>query len=216
MSSDTDKALRSEAMLGEVAELALMVARELAVRLRGSEDVGEAVALAGAFNKASRAVRLTLALDARLDREAAREAAAAAREAQARAAADAEAQAQADAARAAEQRHSDARAAAARAKADPVEARKERVRGLLNRLLWNESESDQEDYEVLVDDLNARLDEAALSPDFTELPIEALARRVIADMGLSDDFALSLGEPQKIQAPAARARALKPALADTG
>jgi hypothetical protein len=196
--SGTDKALRSEAMLGEVAELALMVARELAVRLRGSEDVGEAVALAGAFNKASRAVRLTLALDAKLDREAARDAAAAAREAEARA--EGEAQAQAEAAQAAEPWR----------EADPVEARKARVRGLLNRLLWNEAESDQEDYEVLVDDL----DEAALSADFTELPIEALARRVIADMGLTGDFALSLGEVQKVQAPAAPARALEPA--DTG
>lgn len=214
MSRDTDKQLRSEAMLGEVAELALMVARELAVRLRGSEDVGEAVALAGAFNKASRAVRLTLALDAKLDREAARDAAAAAREAEARAAAEAAGQAQADAERAAEQRLHDMRAAAARAKADPVEAKKARVRGLLKRLLWNEAEGDEEDYEVLVDDLDARLAEAALSPDFAELPIEALARRAIADMGLDAEFALSLREPPNTQAATAPAR--QPALADTG
>ena len=171
-----------------------MVARELAVRERGSEDVEETVALAGAFHKATRAVRLTLALDAKLDREAARDAAVAAR--------DAQAQAEAEATRAEEQHRQDRRAAAANAPADPAEARKDRVRSLLNRLLWNESESDPDEHEVLVDDLNARLEEAALSPDFAELPIEALARRMIADMGLSGRFALSLGEARPAQAAA--------------
>jgi hypothetical protein len=66
----------------------------------------------------------------------------------------------------------------------------------VNRLLWTESEGDQEDYEVLVEDLDARLDEAALNPDFETLPIETLTRRVIADMGLTGRFALSLGEPE--------------------
>ena len=156
-----------------------MVARELAVRLRGSEDVDESVALAGAFNKVTRVVRLTLALDAKLDRDAGRDAAVAARQAEAQAA------------------------------ADPVEARKVRVRGLLKRLLWTESEGEAEDDEMLVEGLNARLDEAALSPDFMDLPIEALARRVIADMVPSGRFALSLGEPKS-------APAREPAQADTG
>lgn len=49
---------------------------------------------------------------------------------------------------------------------------------------------------MLLDDLNTRLEEAALSPEFVALPIEALARRVIADMSLSGRFALSLGEPK--------------------
>lgn len=205
MARDMHKRDRAEAMLGELAELGLMVARELAVRVRGSEDVDETVALAGAFNTATRVVRLTLALDAKLDREAARDAAVAAQQAKAEAAGDAEVVA-AQLRQAAEQRRDDARAAAGNL---PVEARKGRVRDLLNRLVWNESEGDREDYEVLRDDLNARLEEAALSPEFMELPIEALARRVIADMDLSGDFALSLGESKP-----APVRELQPA--DTG
>jgi hypothetical protein len=182
MARQPEKQARAEAMLGELAELSLMVARELAVRLRESEDVDETVALAGAFHKATRVVRLTLALDAKLERDAARDAAA---EAQAALQIQAETERRADAR---------ARAAAALEPADPVEARKDRVRGLLKRLLWNESEGDDEDYEVLVEDLDARLDEAALSADFATLPIETLARRVIADMGLSGELTLSVCE----------------------
>ena len=209
MSRDTQKQARSEAMLGELAELGLMVARELAERLRESKDVGETVALAGAFQKASRAVRLTLALDTKLEREAARDAAA-----EAQAAHATEAAADAEAARAAERRRAEeAHAAKAAEPPDPIETRKDRVRNLMNRLLWNESEGDEEDYEVLVEDLNARLDEAALSPDFEALPIETLARRVIADMGLTGRFALSLGEaPPPPPPPPTR----EPRPADTG
>ena len=65
---------------------------------------------------------------------------------------------------------------------------------LLHRLLWNESEGDTEEFDILREDLDARLDEAALSADFETLPIETLARRVIADMGLSGDVTLSLCE----------------------
>src|SRR5882724_9142321 len=86
MPCQPEKWARAEAMLGEIAELALMVARELAVRTRESEDVDQTVALADAFQKVSRVVRLTLALDFKLERDAARDA----REAEA---AEAEAQA---------------------------------------------------------------------------------------------------------------------------
>ena len=178
MSCQPEKRARAEAMLGELAELGLMVARELAVRTRESEDVAQTVALADAFQKVSRVVRLTLALDVKLERDAARDA---------REARKAEAEAQAQAARRAE-------ASAPRAAPDASEARKSRVQNLLNRLLWNECEGDSEDYAVLFDDLSARLDEAALSADFESLPIETLARRVAADMGLSGDVTLSLCE----------------------
>ena len=203
MTRQPEKQARAEAMLGELAELGLMVARELAVRVRETEDAADAVALAGAFHQATRVVRLTLALDAKLERDAARDAAAGAQ------AARAEAEAEAD--RAADRRRAEARAAKAAEPADPVEVRKDRVRGLMNRLLWNESESEEEEYEVLVADLNARLDEAALSGDFESLPIETLARRIIADMGVRGRFALSLGE-----APARDAPQRTPASADTG
>ena len=165
-------------MLGELAEHGLMVAKDLAVRLRACEDASEAVALAEAFQKVSRVVRLTLALDSKLDRDAAREALALAREA----------------------RKIEAEAALAQTPQaenvapGPVQARKGRVRSLLNRLLWNETEGDYQEFEVLRDDLAARLDEAALSPDFETLPIETLARRVIADMDLSGELILSVCE----------------------
>jgi hypothetical protein len=200
MPRNTDKQARTEAMLGELAELSLGVARELATRVRESEDAGETVALAGAFQKMSRVVRLTLALDAKLEREAARDAAA-----DAELARQTQAAAEVDAAL----RRAGFPGAAASSSPDPLAARKARVRGLMNRLLWTESEGEEEDYEVLVEDLNARLDEAALSPDFETLPIEALARRVIADMGLTGEFALSLGEPRS-------APAREPEPADTG
>ena len=209
MSCQPEKRARVEAILGELAELGLMVARDLAVRARASEDAGEAVALAGAFQTMSRAVRLTLALDAKLERDVARDAAVEAQAARA-AQADAETLALHKAER---RRAEEARAAKAREPTDPIEGRKGRVRGLMNRLLWNESDGVEADYEVLVEDLDARLAEAARSPDFEALPIEALARRVIADMDLAGPFTLSLGEtgPHAQKTPQ---RA--PELADTG
>ena len=199
MSHLTEKQARAEAMLGELAEQGLRVAKELAVRLRECEDADQAVALANAFQKVSRVVRLTLALDFKLDRDAAR----ATREAEQAAAETA----RADAARAALAPRP-ARAPTA------VEARKDRVGKLLHRLLWNESEGDTEEFDILREDLDARLDEAALSADFETLPIETLARRVIADMGLSGDVTLSLAETPAQDAAQASQR--PPELADTG
>ncbi|HEX3365006.1 hypothetical protein [Phenylobacterium sp.] len=192
MTRKPEKQARAEAMLGELAELALMVTRELAVRVRQSEDVDETVALADAFQKTSRVVRLTLALDFKLERDAARDAKKAAREAEA----------------VAPPPVPPARPAPSR-----IEQRKSRVRNLLNRLLWTESEGEEEDYEVLFDDLTARLDEAARSPDFETLPIEVLARRMIADMNLSGDLTLSLCETSTERGEEG---SRQPPLADTG
>ena len=199
MTGQSEKRVRAEAMLGELAELGLMVARELAVRTRQSEDVEETVALAGAFQKVSRVVRLTVALDFKLERDFVRDARAQAREAE---------KAESDAAT--QRRLAALGLVATGAAQGPIEARKSRVSKLLSRLLWNECEGDSEEYEVLSDDLSARLDEAALSADFETLPIEILARRVIADMGLSGELTLSLGEtpagdveaPQRTPEPA--------------
>ena len=196
MSCQPEKRARAEAMLGELAELGLMVARELAVRTRESEDVEQTVVLADAFQKASRVVRLTVALDFKLERDASRDARAQAREVQA-----AEAPKQAE-------------ASTLRAAPGPIEARKSRVQNLLNRLLWNECEGNADEYEVLFDDLSARLDEAARSDDFETLPIEVLARRIVADMGLSGELTLSLGEARAQDAAQTSQR--PPELADTG
>ncbi|HEX3367181.1 hypothetical protein [Phenylobacterium sp.] len=194
MPRQPEKQARAEAMLGELAELALMVAKELAVRLRESEDVEQTVALADAFQKTSRVVRLTLALDFKLERDAARQAQELAREAEAASSAP------------------PPPVQPARAAPNPIEQRKSRVRNLLNRLLWTESEGEEEDYEVLCDDLTARLDEAARSPDFETLPIEVLARRMIADMNLSGDLTLSLCETPGEGGD----ESSQPQLADTG
>ena len=86
MADATAKRERVEQILGELAELSLMLARDLAVQARACEDPEEKVALAAAFQKTARTTRLTLALDAQLDRQAARDAREAAREAQAQAA----------------------------------------------------------------------------------------------------------------------------------
>jgi D-serine deaminase-like pyridoxal phosphate-dependent protein len=196
MSRSPEKQARAEAMLGELAELGLMVAKELAVRVRESEDVDQTVALAGAFQKVSRVVRLTLALDFKLERDAAREAQAEAQQAEAEAA--------------------QLRQAEAVRAPPPVpnatEVRKTRVSNLLTQLLWNESEGDSEEFDILLEDLSARLDEAARSPDFETTPIETLARRIAADMGVSGEFVLSLCETTSPEG----GEAAEPSLADTG
>jgi hypothetical protein len=167
-----EKQARSEAILGELAELGLLLARDLATQARACEDLEQQVALAEAFNKTSRAVRLTLALDAKLDRDAAREA----REAEAHA--------------------SRAPAAnAGKAAAGPANARKAKVRDLLDPLIWNEVEGDEDGYDLYVIELNQRLDEASLAPDFEDTPVEVVARRIAADMGLYSDIAGSSCEP---------------------
>jgi hypothetical protein len=167
-------------MLGELAEHALAVAKDLSQRLRECEDTDQAVALADAFHKVSRVVRLTLALDFKLDRDAVRDD----REA---------AKIEAEQAQVAAAQIAVAERPAPRAPS-PIQARKDRVGNLLYRLLWNESEGDTEEFEILQEDLRVRLDEAARSPDFETLPIETLCRRMIADMGLSGELKLSLCE----------------------
>jgi hypothetical protein len=179
-------------MLGELAELGLMVAKELAVRVRESEDVGETVALAGAFQKVSRVVRMSLALDFKLDRDAAREAAEQAREARAEAM-EAE-KAEADRALAHHHRH------------------KDRVRAAVTRLIWRETE-DEFESEDLLEALEARLGEEAVAEGFEDTPVEILVRRIVADMGLSGEVELRRCEPP---VPAKGAAARGPQPADTG
>jgi len=198
----TAKRERAEQILGELAELSLMLARDLAVHAREAEDADEKVALAAAFQKMARTARLTLALDAKLDRDAARDAAAAAKAAQ-EAAAD-RALRESRIMKAAEAAH------LAMTDPSPEEIQKRRVRAVLNRLLWNEAEGDQEDYDVLVEDLDARLDEIEAAPGFADLPIEVLARKLKADMRLVGELVVTTAErilPANTPAPA---------LADTG
>jgi hypothetical protein len=202
MSDDTANRERAEQVLGELTELGLMLARDLATQARAAEDTQEKVALAAAFQKTSRAVRLTIALDFKMTRDAARDAAEAARDASAQAA-DA-ALRESAIVEAAEAAH------VAMTHPAPGETQKRRVHGVLNRLLWDESEGDREDYEILLEDLDARLDEAEDAPGFADLPIEVLAQKLKADMRLSG--ALIVTTAQNLVA----ANAPAPPLADTG
>jgi hypothetical protein len=202
ISRDAAKRERAEEILGELSELGLMLARDLATQARAAEDTGDKVALTAAFHKTSRAVRLTLALDFKLTRDAARDAAEAARDERAQAA---------DAALR-ESRIMQAAEAAHVAMTDPTptQIQKRRVRGVLNRLLWDESEGDQEEYDVLLEDLDARLYEAEDAPGFADLPIEVLAQKLKADMRLSGALVVTTAE--KLVA----ANHPLPPLADTG
>jgi hypothetical protein len=202
MSIDTAKRERAEQMLGELAELSLMLARDLAVQARSAEDADEKVALTAAFQKTARTVRLTLALDFKLTRDAARDAREDAREA--KAAADDTALRESRIMKAAQAAH------LAMTDPTPEDIQKRRVRGVLNRLLWDESEGDQEEYEVLLEDLDARLYEAEEAPGFADLPIEVLAQKLKADMRLAGDLIVTTAETL------VPANAPQPPLADTG
>ncbi|HMC95909.1 MAG TPA: hypothetical protein VKO16_14175 [Polyangia bacterium] len=193
MSDAIAKRERAEQILGELAELSLMLARDLAMQARAAEDTEEKATLAAAFQKMARTARLTLALDSKLDREAARDAAAAAKTAE---------EAVADAAAEAAHRHL--------TEPSPAETQKRRVKGVLNRLLWNESESDQEEYEVLLEDLDARLYEAEDAPGFADMPIEVLAQKLKADMRLTGELVVTTAER------IVPANTPTPPLADTG
>ncbi len=84
------------------------------------------------------------------------------------------------------------------------------MKAALNRLLWNESEGDQEEYEVLVEDLDARLYEAQDAPGFTDLPIEVLAQKLKDDMRLTGELVVTTA------AALTPANIADPPLADTG
>jgi hypothetical protein len=202
MTGTAAKSERSEQILGELAELSLMLARDLAVQARAAEDTEEKVALTAAFQKMARTARLTLALDAKLDRDAARDAAAVAKAAR-EAAADATLR---------ESRIMEAAEAAHRhlTEPSPEENQKRRVKGVLNRLLWNESEGDEEEYEVLLEDLDARLYEAEDAPGFADMPIEVLAQKLAADMRLCGELVVTTAER------IVPANTPTPPLADTG
>jgi hypothetical protein len=195
--SDAAKRERAEQILGELAELSLMLARDLAVQARAAETPEERAVLTEAFHKTSRSVRLTLALSFKLDRDAAHEAREAAREAEVLAAEAA----------LREQRAAEP----APRRVTPEENQKRRVKNVLNRLLWNESEGDEEEYDVLLEDLDTRLYEIEDAPGFAEMPIEVLAETLARDMRLCGELVITTAERF---APANTSA--QPPLADTG
>jgi hypothetical protein len=176
-------------MLGELAEHGLMVAKDLAVRVRQSEDPAEAVELAGAFQKVSRVVRLTLALDFKLERDAAREAREQAREIDRRCA-ELEAGLPTPGAQ-----------TPASSMGGQEAPHQMRVRKLANRLIWNETEGDGPEFDLLFAELDARMEDAVMAPENKDVPFETLARRIAADLGLSGHPALAAFEGASRPAP---------------
>jgi len=81
MSDASEKAERCQRILGELTELGLTLARDLHARALSAETTQDAQALSLAFQRVSRSVRQSLALEAKMEREAQ----VAAREAQTRA-----------------------------------------------------------------------------------------------------------------------------------
>ncbi|THD59521.1 hypothetical protein [Phenylobacterium sp.] len=163
--------------MAELSELGLTLARELHGRALAAETTVEADKLALAFQRVSRGVRQTFALELKIERarrEIERE------DARAAEAAEPEPREEVDPALA------EARAC--------TQDRKRRVRGALHRLIWDEAEGDEEEFEVLDYDLETRLGEAARRADFLDLPIETLIRQIKSDMGLVGELRLTACE----------------------
>jgi len=155
------QAEKTQRVLGELTELGLTLARDLHARALAAESAEEAQALGLAFHRISRSVRQSLALEARMQRDAKlaeREAWIAERQAEDRAR-------QAHGAR--------------------LRDHKGRVHVAMQRLIWTEAEGDEDEVEALEEDLSARLDEAALDEAFLEIPVEVLAARFTAEMNLA-------------------------------
>lgn len=72
-----------------------------------------------------------------------------------------------------------------------IKTRKDRVKGALARLIWTEAEGFEGEIEILDEDLDARLREAARREDFLDMPFEVLVRQIKDDMDLSGDLRLT-------------------------
>ena len=193
--ADAARRERQDEVLAELSELGLTLARELHARALAAETPQDADKLALAFQRVSRGVRQTFALELKVERErraADRDAAVEELEAATRLAREAEAEARAP-------KPVDPAIAEARAR---VRERKDRVRGALNRLIWTEAEGDEEERDVLVEDLGYRLDEAARREDFLDIPLDTLIRQLKLDMGLSGDLRLTASEAPRPPPPA--------------
>jgi hypothetical protein len=169
---------RQDAVLAELSELGLTLARDLHARALAAETPQEADRLALAFQRVSRGVRQTFALELKIER--------------ARRVAEREdAQAAAEAQRAAVQAAREAEPSFMQQRDTPTDRRKSRVRNALTRLIWQEAEGDEDEIEILDADLETRLYEASLREDFLDLPIETVIRQLKSDMGLSGELRIT-------------------------
>ena len=176
-------ALRRLQILGELAELGLDVARAIERQASGRADVAAGVSPAStpaspvfhgdpalAYARASRAVRLTLMLQARMidDIKAAERAAVTAR-----AAADAEW----------------VRANPQDLRPTPELQRKVRVENIVERLVEAEHPDDEEALETLMGEACERLDDEDRYGDILQRPLSEIVARLCKDLGLDPDWA---------------------------
>lgn len=141
------------AMLAELAQLGMALARELQARAMAAETTEEAAQAGSAFHKVARTVRQSLALSEKLTRDRAR----AMREAEV---------------------HTDTRQTADRAR------RRDYAKNIATRLIWTESEREDEDCADLEAEMLDHLEAASLTDQFLEGPFSATVARLCADLGL--------------------------------
>jgi len=146
-----------EQALGILADRTLKLALHLQEQAMDVEDPDQKVRLSTAFHRVGRGLRQTLALQARMAREARRGAAEAV---QAAAVED------------------DAR----RAKAIPE--KKQAVRRAVERLVWTEYERGEDEADQILDDLNEFLDAEAFEPGFLETPTDVIVSRLARTLEL--------------------------------
>jgi hypothetical protein len=150
-------------ILGELATFGLDLARKLRDQGMAAETPEETANLARAFHGVARSVRQTLALEARLARDAQRQ--------------DREYRDEA------EQQARRERAAAERLAQAPINDRKNRISSALERAVWSEYEDDEA--ESLFDDVYGRLCDEAETPDFLRQPIDDQIARLCAEFDLT-------------------------------
>jgi hypothetical protein len=157
VTDEVEMVQRHARMLARLSELGLTLVERVHEQALAAEDAKSAAELGLAFHRISRTVRQTIALEAKLVRDAAR----AEREASAQVA--------------------DLRKSVLR---DPVRIvrRKAAVQEAVERIIWNEREGEEADY--LLDLLEERLTIAGWDDDFGLEPLEDHIARLCADFGL--------------------------------
>lgn len=155
---------RHSRILGELSEFGLDLARKLHGQAMAAETPQETADLARAFHSVSRSVRQTLALEAKLARDARRQ--------------DGEDRA------AAERLERNERYEADRIARAPFEERKSRIGHALQRVIYSEYE-DEDEAEALFETVDERLGEDAECAGFLEDAIDDQIERLCKDFGLT-------------------------------
>lgn len=166
---------RHSSILGELAEMQMVLARKLQARALEAESVQEAERLAGAFAKCARGVRQTLALEmrlARLRKQAERE----------------------DPDYAAKARHAQERA---QARIKRVDAQKKELGDWIGPAIWNEYEHERGEARALLRRFDEWLETAAERDDFTlASQVEPLLKDACAFLGLDYEALMAWHEAE--------------------